>query len=575
MLDFNQLKKNLKKDYSKFKKIKIALLGDTATQLLVQAIKGVGYEKKYHFDIWEADYNQIERHIFDQSSDIYNFYPDVIIIFQSSHKLLLKYNKLDIQQTMSFSMDELHLKKEMYLMLKKHTNAKIIFYNYSEIDDSVFGSYAMKIKHSFIFQLRKLNFMFMEYAAENSDLYLCDISSIQNLIGRKKMFHSSIYINSEVITSLESLPSIANKTADIIASLYGNIKKCLILDLDNTLWGGVIGDDGIENIEIGNLGRGKAFSEFQYWIKKLKNRGIILTVCSKNTESIAKEPFEKHPDMILKLDDFAVFMANWNNKVDNIRQIQNILNIGYDSMIFLDDNPFERNMVKENIPEICIPELPEDPAEYLEYLYSLNLFETTTYSTSDSNRTTQYQNETQRINLKKVFVNEDEYLKNLNMGAVVDPFNSFNTPRVAQLSQRSNQFNLRTIRYTEDDIKSFVLSNQHYTFAFSLEDKFGNNGLISVIILKQDAKHTLFIDTWMMSCRVLKRGMENFTINTIVNYAKKREFKYLKGEYIPTTKNNIVKNIYKDMGFTSKDNYWLLCLDNYEKKKSFIKKINK
>lgn len=240
--------------------------------------------------------------------------------------------------------------------------------------------------------------------------------------------------------------------------------------------------------------------------------------------------------MILKLDDIAVFMANWENKADNIRSIQRILNIGFDSMVFLDDNPFERNMVKENVPGVTVPELPEDPGEYLEYLYSLNLFETVSYSNADADRTKQYQVEAQRVSLQQSFTNEADFLKSLGMVSEVKGFDAFNIPRVAQLSQRSNQFNLRTVRYTEAEILSIENDESYKTFSFTLVDKFGDNGLICVIIMKKKNAKTLFIDTWFMSCRVLKRGMENFTLNTIVRYAKEYGFKYIIGEYLPTAK---------------------------------------
>jgi FkbH-like protein len=410
----------------------------------------------------------------------------------------------------------------------------------------------------------------MQFATRQTNFYMVDISSIQNHTGKTAFFQTSVYINTEMVLSLDAVPLVAAKTVDLIAALYGKFKKCLILDLDNTMWGGIIGDDGLENIQIGSLGIGKAFSEFQYWIKKLKNRGVILAVCSKNTEHIAKEPFEKHPDMVLHLDDIAVFVANWENKADNIRQIQSILNIGFDSMVFLDDNPFERNMVRENVPQVTVPELPEDPADYLEYLYTLNLFETVSFSNEDAERTKQYQVEAQRTVLQKSFANEDEFLQSLNMISLVEPFNKFNTPRVAQLSQRSNQFNLRTVRYTEADIEQFASADNFYTFTFDLADKFGNNGLICVIILKQEDKDTLFIDTWFMSCRVLKRGMENFTLNTIANFAKEKGFTYLKGEYLPTAKNEMVKDHYEKLGFYAKDNCWLLNVKEYENKKCYI-----
>jgi FkbH-like protein len=302
----------------------------------------------------------------------------------------------------------------------------------------------------------------------------------------------------------------------------------------------------------------------------LKNRGIILAVCSKNTESIAKEPFEKHPDMVLHLDDIAVFVANWENKADNIRHIQQILNIGFDSMVFLDDNPFERNIVRENIPTICVPELPEDPAEYLEYLYSLNLFETVSYSGADAQRTKQYQEESQRSLVQQSFTNEEDFLKSLEMVSLVEPFNTFNTPRVAQLSQRSNQFNLRTIRYTEADIARLAQDPDTSTFAFSLKDKFGDNGMIAVIVLKKVSSSMLFIDTWFMSCRVLKRGMENFTLNTLVDFAKENGFRYLKGEYLATEKNGMVRDHYRHLGFKPEGDYWLLDTNNYENKITYI-----
>ena len=572
MKDFTQLKKNLKRDFSSFEVIKVAVLADTASQFLVLALRGMGFESGYNLQIWEADFNQIERQVFDPALELYEFNPSFIIIFQSSHKLLSKYNKLKIENHSFFALNELESIQNIYTTLLRSLKAKIIYYNYSEIDDGVFGNFANKTKSSFLFQLRKLNFELMQLASTNANLFLCDISTIQTNVGKTNFFQPSVYINTEMVLSIDVLPAISARTLDIINAIEGKFKKCVILDLDNTVWGGIIGDDGLENIQIGSLGIGKAFSEFQYWIKKLKNRGIIVAVCSKNTESVAKEPFEKHPDMVLHLEDVAVFVANWENKADNIRKIQSVLNIGFDSMVFLDDNPFERNMVRENIPGICVPELPEDPAEYLEYLYPLNLFETVSFVGEDAERTKQYQVEAQRVTLQQKFTNEDDFLKSLDMVSLVEPFNKFNTPRVAQLSQRSNQFNLRTFRYTEADIELLSHSTNHFTFSFTLEDKFGNNGMICVIILQKEDPQTLYFDTWLMSCRVLKRGMENFVLNIIVNFAKKQGFANLKGEYLPTPKNEMVKDHYKNLGFRQSNGFWVLDLADYENKKCFINK---
>lgn len=568
MKTFKELKQNLKKDISNLDKIKVAVVGDTATQFLATAIKGYGIEIGYDINLFEAEYNQIERQFMDPTSDLYQFDADYIVVFQSSHKWNEHYALLNSEQQSTLATDRL----DFVNLICQLTKARIIYMNYPEIDESIFGSYANKVKTSFVYQLRKFNYELMNLSQQNQNLYICDISSLYAKYGRDFMFDPAIYTSTEMILSVDGVPLVAKRIIDIVSAIQGKFKKCLILDLDNTVWGGVIGDDGIEGIQLGHgLGIGKVFTEFQMWVKKLKNRGIIICICSKNDEDKAKEPFEKHPDMILHLDDIAVFMANWETKVDNIRSIQKILNIGFDSMVFLDDNPFERNIVRENIEGITVPELPEDPAEYLEFLYSKNLFETAAYSNADKDRTKQYQVEAKRIILSKSFTNEADFLKSLNMVSVVEGFTKFNTPRVAQLSQRSNQFNLRTIRYTDAEITDLAKSLDVIDLSFTLEDKFGDNGLICAIIMKPKSKDTLFIDTWFMSCRVLKRGMENFTLNTMVAKAKDAGYRYIEGEYIPTQKNAMVKDHYINLGFERIDEtHYRLNLESYQNKECYI-----
>lgn len=531
-------------------KTKIALLGDTATQLLSTALLGEFAARKLAVDYYEGEYNQVDRQLLDPTSDLYSFNPDILIVFQSTHKLCEHHSLLTVEQQGALADNRLDFLTTIcnnpFL-----SNKKIIYFNYPEIEDSVFGSYSNKVSSSFTYQVRKLNYELMNLSQQYANLFICDIAGLQNKLGRDMMFASNVYVSTEMVLGLDVLPYVASRVVDIVGAVRGQFKKCLILDLDNTVWGGVIGDDGVEGIQLGHgLGIGKAFTEFQMWVKKLKQRGVIICVASKNNEETAKEPFDKHPDMILKLDDIAVFMANWETKVDNIRAIQQILNIGFDSMVFLDDNPFERNMVREHIPDITVPELPEDPGEYLEYLYSLNLFETANYSGADKDRTRQYQVEAKRVSLQKTFANEADFLKSLNMVSHVTGFTKFNTPRVAQLSQRSNQFNLRTVRYTEVDIEAMATNPKVIDLSFTLEDKFGDNGLIAVVIMKELSPDTLFIDTWFMSCRVLKRGMENFTLNTIVEQARQRGYKRIVGEYLPTMKNKMVESHYPQLGFT-------------------------
>lgn len=582
MQPFKELKRNLKKDVSCLPTLKVSLLGDTATQFLATAIKGEGIDRGYTIDLFEAEYNQVERQVLDPTSDLYAHDAKYTVVFQSTHKLLEQYSLMPVSEWGTLADERINFIRTIC----ENVSGKIIYYNYPEIEDTVFGSYANKVSSSFSYQLRKLNYELMNLAQEYPNLFICDIVGIQNKFGRDFMFDSTVYVSTEMILSIDALPYAASRTLDIIASIEGKFKKCLILDLDNTVWGGVVGDDGWENIQVGHgLGIGKAFSEFQQWVKKLKNRGIIVCVCSKNDEDKAKEPFEKNPEMVLTLDDISVFIANWENKADNIRAIQSILNIGFDSMVFLDDNPFERNMVRENIPDVTVPELPEDPGEYLEYLYTQNLFETASYSSADKDRTKQYQVEAQRVATAKKFTNESDFLKSLEMFSEVSGFTRFNTPRVAQLSQRSNQFNLRTIRYTEDQITAIENDPKQKGFAITLEDKFGDNGLIAVVILQDISENapstippqpsTLFIDTWFMSCRVLKRGMENFTLNTIVEYAKVNGYKKIIGEYLPTAKNGMVAEHYTNLGFTKLDgsgpDQYELDVESYQNRECYIK----
>ena len=559
---------------------KVALLGDTATQLLATAIKGEAASRQQAIDLFEGEYNQVERQLLDPTSELYQFDADAIVIFQSTHKLGEHHSQLSAEAQAALADERLAFITSV-CEAPAMADKKIICFNYPEIEDTIFGSYANKVTSSFTYQVRRLNYELMNLSQQYPNLFILDLAALQNKLGRDLMFAPNVYVSTEMVLSVDALPCVASRLMDIVCAIRGQFKKCLILDLDNTLWGGVIGDDGLEGIQLGHgLGIGKAFTEFQMWVRKLRQRGIIICVASKNNEATAKEPFEHHPDMILKLDDIAVFQANWETKVDNIRTIQTILNIGFDSMVFLDDNPFERSIVRENIPGITVPELPEDPGEYLEYLYGLNLFETASYSQADKDRTRQYQVEARRVSLSKTFTNEADFLRSLHMVSTVSPFTKFNTPRVAQLSQRSNQFNLRTVRYTEADIAALGADPNVIDLCFTLEDKFGDNGLIAVIImrplpLEQSAgEPALFIDTWFMSCRVLKRGMENFTLNTMVERARQLGYKHIVGEYLPTPKNQMVEHHYPSLGFTPLEGaptaQYVLHIETYQPRECYI-----
>ncbi len=569
---FQELKKNLKsKDLPKTK-IKVAILGDSATQLLNVALKGYGREEEIDFQLYEADYDQVDQQVFNLNSELYSSNSDFVIISLSSEKLLYKFNKSESESRFGFAEKELNRISDIYKTITEQLKAKVIIFNFPFINNGVFGNYSNKVESSFRYQLRKLNFELMKAGSQMGNLFILDIDSIQSEIGRNSRIDSKFYYRAQMTMSLESLPRIAKELTEIILSINGKkLQKCLILDLDNTTWGGVIGDDGMEGIEIGSLGMGKAFSELQLWALELKKRGIILCICSKNTESIAKEPFEKHPDMKLRLSDISVFVANWENKADNIRHIKSVLNIGYDSMVFLDDNPFERNLVRSELPEITVPELPEDPADYLSYIHTLNLFETASHSKEDNSRTQKYQEEATRLSNKKSFKSIEGYLESLEMTAMINVFDDFSIPRIAQLTQRSNQFNLRTIRYSEEDINRIRTSKEYVTLQVKLSDKYGDYGLISLLI-GEIKDENLFIDTWIMSCRVLKRDVEKFVLNELVEECRKLGLKNIVGEWIETKKNIIVKDHYKNLGFEEKDGLWYLSIKSHEPLKNYIHK---
>lgn len=552
-LTFQQMKKLSRVDASQLPQYKLAVLGDCATQHLATAIRGYGIHVGVGLSIFDADYNQIDAQTMDPDSELYRFGPNAVLIQMCTEKLYEAFCAVPPDRRACFAQERCDYIRGIWARINANTHTTIMQFNFPLMDDGVFGQLGAKTPDSFLFQQRKLNFLLMQSCQEVKNVYILDLDALQTNRGRERFSDPKLYYIAKMPISLEALPSAVKAVIDMIQALRGVVKKCLVLDLDNTLWGGVIGDDGISGIQIGELGTGHAYSDFQRWLKELKNRGILLAVCSKNNEETAKEPFEKHPEMVLRLDDFSMFVANWEDKASNIRRIQQALNIGMDSLVFLDDNPFERNLVRGMIPEITVPELPEDPAMYLGYLRSLNLFETASYSAGDAARTRQYREQAQRTAFESTFQSYDAYLQGLEMKATVAAFDPFHYPRIAQLTQRSNQFNLRTVRYTEAEVEAIARDERHICLYFTLKDRFGDHGLISVVILDKQEAGTLFVSQWLMSCRVLKRGMEEFIIDKIIQIARKHGFCRVIGEYLPTPKNAMVKDLYENMGFTRVD----------------------
>ena len=565
MKSFIDIKNKNGEEYNNLIEKNVALISDSTSQLLAIGLKSCGYERGLDLKVFEFPYIKIQQGIDNIFASVINCSPDYVIINYSTQKVLDQYYNFSAEDRTLFYKVWLTSCEKTLKAIKNNIDCQILINNLTEIDDSIFGNFANKLRQSFKYQIRKINLNLMELSQDISNLHIADHLTLQYQYGSKIVSQPKFFYSSEIAFNIDFIPKISSNFLDIIDAMNGRFKKCLILDLDNTLWGGIIGDIGIENIEIGGLGIGKVFSDIQRWALELKQRGIILAVCSKNSEKLAKEPFIKHPDMILKLDDISVFIANRMNKAENIKSIKETLNIGYDSMVFIDDNQSERNIVSEIHPKITVPNLPSDPSEYLTHLQNLNLFETASFTSTDIKRHKQYQQEYQRVKRKFIHKDETEFLKSLGLTAKINELNDFNAPRASQLLQRSNQFNLRTIRYSINDLKKIIESSHFICFCVELSDKFGSYGLISVIIL-QKKYNELFIDNWVLSCRAFDRQVELLTMNYIKSFAKAKDYKFIKGQYIPTSKNEMVKDIYKYFGFKSKNDFWRLNLKDYKNK---------
>ena len=567
-IDFTWLKKQARtSDPAHGEQIRLALLADSATQLIAEAIVGYGTVSDIRYIVYEPEYDSTDREVFDPTSGLYRFQPDFVIIIRSTENLTQQFYRTPVEKRPAFAEEQLAYLETICNRLTQTLTARIILCNYPESNDGVFGNFANKTESSFLYQLRKLNFRLMEKAANRGNLFICDLAALLSSKGYEAGFDPKMYFHAHQAFSLSFLPWLAKHLHDIIMAAHGRFKKCLILDLDNTLWGGAIGDDGLEGIQLGELGLGKIFSGLQLWIRELAARGIVIAVCSKNDAEKARSPFLHHPQMELHLEDVAVFVANWESKVDNIRYIAQVLQIGFDTMVFLDDEPVERARVRQAIPGITVPELPEDPAQCLPYLRDLNLFETASYTAEDKKRTALYRQEATRTMHQQTFTGEADFLASLDMRSSAKAFDSFLIPRIAQLSQRSNQFNLRTIRYTEQEVSTLAANPAYLTLSFTLEDNYGDYGLIAFVVLRPqtlpapehpaspgakpgvDTK-TLFIENWVMSCRVLKRGMEQFTLERIREKALQAGYTTIIGEYLPTQKNSLVRDHYAGLGFT-------------------------
>jgi FkbH-like protein len=433
--------------------------------------------------------------------------------------------------------------------------------------DPLFGGLDGRVAGSPRAMIERFNARLLKEVAKENDLVL-DTAFLASQVGLSAWNDARGWHKAKLPAALDATPLYADFLCRLLGAAKGKARKCVVLDLDNTLWGGIIGDDGVDGIALGqNSAVGEAHVALQHFLLDLRKRGVILAVCSKNEDANARIPFRDHPEMVLKEDHIAVFIANWSDKANNIREIAATLNIGTDSLVFLDDNPVERAQVRLVLPEVAVPEIGEDAAEYIGLLTNAGYFEAIGLSKEDLARADFYQANAERVSLQKVG-NIGEYLVSLQMVATLTPCDSVGRVRITQLVNKSNQFNLTTRRYSEADIEAIERDPSRYTLQVRLADRFGDNGMISVIVFdKGDEEWSC--DTWLMSCRVLGRRVEELVLATVADAALKAGAKRLKGTYIPTKKNGLVIEHFRKLGFDKVSELpdgtteWALELDSY------------
>ena len=571
---FNKIEQeyvNLNSDF--LIKKKIAIVASYTTYHWLEILKLFLYANCVSPTFYEAEYDSINMEILDDTSELYHFQPDILFI-GTHHKDIKKFPELFSTADEIDKWLETH--KNNYLNLW----SKIKSISGCQIIHSLFAIPFYRqngvLENNYLFTkescLKKLNYaLTLEKPAH---VTLVDMDYFSALFGKINWFDEVNYYISKQGYSMSAFPLTANTIARLIACYCGKTKKCLVLDLDNTLWGGVIGDDGLDGINLDpNNAVGEAYIAFQRYVKLLKERGIILAVCSKNEEETAKQAFLKHPDMILKLDDIACFIANWEDKAGNVKKIANFLNIGIDSLVFFDDNPAEREIIRKFLPQVEVIEVPEDPAHYIRALELSGVFEMTQLSREDLSRADSYIADFKRAELQEQFVDYDSYLQSLEMSGIIAKPGNAELSRFVQLINKSNQFNLRTRRYTDATAENMLNSNEFKLAFCSLKDKFTNYGIISSLILKKIDIY-LFIDTWVMSCRVLKRGVEQAVFNYISDMAKKSGCKKIIGEYIPTAKNKMVESLLNNFGFNVITETKLNCAIAKTEQNSILYEIN-
>ncbi|HEV2397912.1 MAG TPA: HAD-IIIC family phosphatase [Candidatus Sulfotelmatobacter sp.] len=543
-----KLKQELLKQ-SNLLSIRVAILGGSTTTEVKSILEIFLLQAGIQPTFYESGYNRYSEDVLFENPDLWNFKPDIVFIHTTWQNISQFPELLEDESQVEHRVRQEMIRFES-LWQKIHTQlgALIIQNNFDLPRLRPLGNLEASQGYGRLNFLMRLNTEFGRYSREHSRFLLNDIHYLSAQVGLAEWLGNSYWYNFHMALSPVATIALARNLTGIIKSIYGKTKKCLVLDLDNTLWGGVIGDDGLQNILLGrDHPIGEAFLDFQRYVKQLQRRGIILAVCSKNDLENAKEGFS-HRDSLLKLDDFSAFKANWDPKPQNIREIAAELNIGLDSLVFVDDNPVERELVSRELPEVAVPEVGADVSAYAEILEREGYFEVHKIVQDDLNRAEFYSSNAQRASAESTFKDYGAFLESLEMRAEIGPFQPVYLERITQLINKTNQFNLTTKRYTSAEVEAIAQNPEYIALYGRLSDRFGDSGLVSVLI-GHVLSDTVQLDVWLMSCRVLKREMELSMFDTLVEQCQARGIRKVTGIYIPSKKNALVSGHYASLGF--------------------------
>ena len=530
---------------------RIAILGGSTTAEVKSMLEIFLLAHGIQPTFYESEYNRYSEDVMFENPELWEFKPEIVYLHTTWHNVSqfpeLLEGDAEVEQRLR---EEVGRFEAIWEKIQAKLGALVIQNNFDLPSLRPLGNLEGSAAYGRINFLMRLNAEFANFARTHSRFLIHDIHYLSAQVGLNAWFEPMYWYSFHTALSPTATVALAQSLAAMVKSVYGKSKKCLVLDLDNTLWGGVIGDDGVQGLVLGRDNpMGEAFQSFQRYAKQLQRRGVLLAVCSKNEPETAPLGFT-HPDSILKLEDFSAFKANWNPKPDNIREIAFELNIGLDSFVFVDDNPAERALVAAQLPEVAVPEVGSDVTRYADVLEQERYFEVDKIVREDLSRGSYYTANVKRNVNQGKFKDYGEFLTSLEMVAEIAPFSPVYLERIAQLINKTNQFNLTTRRYTGAEVEAMAKDSQCLTLYGRLTDKFGDNGLVSVLIGRV-ARETLEIDVWLMSCRVLKREMELAMFDTLIEQCQARGIRKIIGVYIPTKKNPMVAGLYGELGFIS------------------------